>query len=227
MNIDTIMKFIISLLKNKKIRYNYLGGTMRKKYLLKQIIKYSFLIIILIVATIFVYKTGKNEYKKYLENHKNDKKWIEDNINLVEDIRIGTGVYTVNMPNDLEIDKNIYNKEISQEINKLLINNYKIEEPLFIYDPFKLDNTSINVYFHTGEKYKFEYYITTNSITNEPEKFQYTRATNEDGSDILNNKHFYVLKGLKPGSKNNLIIRILNDNNELVDSQNFIINVPK
>lgn len=200
---------------------------MRRRYLIKQIIKYSFLMVILVIATIFIYNTGKKEYKDYLEKHKNDEKWINENIKIVENVSIGLGVYNVEIPKDLDIDINLYNRAVTKDINELLINNYKMDEPLFIYDPFNIDKGSINIYFHTGEKYKFEYYVTTKSISQDTKEFKFIRMKNEDGTDILNNKHFYALKGLKTGKKNNLIIRILDNNDEIVDSQNFIINVPK
>lgn len=200
---------------------------MRRKYLIKLVIKYTFLLAVLIVATLFTYDLGKKEYKKYLNNHKDDEKWVDKNINLIENYQIGDGVLSVDMPKDLKLDNKSYNKAVSDEINKLLINSYKIEEPLFIYDPFKFDETSLNIYFYTGEKYKFEYYITTDSISNGTESFEFIRMKNEDGTDILNNKHFYILKGLKTGKKNNLIIRILDEYDNIIDSQNFIIKAPK
>ena len=43
-----------------------------KRYYIKQIIKYSILAIILILATIFVYDKGKSAYQKYLDNNKDD-----------------------------------------------------------------------------------------------------------------------------------------------------------
>ena len=107
-----------------------------KRYYIKQIIKYSILAIILILATIFVYDKGKSAYQKYLDNNKDDESWIRDNINLVEDPKIGVGILKSDMPADLKVSREIYEEVITEEIDKLLINNYKINDPLLIYDPY-------------------------------------------------------------------------------------------
>ena len=196
-----------------------------KRYYLKQFIKYGILFVILVLATIFVYDRGKASYQKYLDNNKDDDTWIRDNINLVEDNMIGSGVLKANMPNDLEVSREIFTEVIDEEIDELLINNYKINDPLLIYDPYLNNPTTVNIYFHTGNSYKFEYYVTTESIGLE-EEITYVRMTTLDG-DILSNRHFYVLEGFTPGKKNNLLIRILDSNDQVIDAENFILNLPK
>ncbi len=195
------------------------------RYLIKQIIKFSILGVILVFATMMVYDKGIADYKSYLENNKDDEKWIRDHINLVEDNKIGSEVLRPDMPNNLEISDSLYKEVIDEEIDKLLIHNYKIDSPLIIYNPYNIDPTTINLYFHTGNSYKFEYYVTTESIGLE-ENVIYTRMKNINGEDILSNRHFYVLKGFKPGKKNNLLIRILDDNDRVIDAENFILNLP-
>ena len=196
-----------------------------KRYYIKQFIKYGILIVMLILATMFVYDKGKDAYQKYLDSHKDDDTWIRDNINLVEDMKIGDGVLTPSIPNDLEVSRDIYEEVIMEEIDNLLINSYKINDPLFIYNPYLNNPTSINIYFHTGNSYKFEYYITTESIGIE-EEITYIRMTDSTG-DIFSTRHFYVLDGFTPGKKNNLLIRILDSNDQVIDVENFILNIPK
>ena len=196
-----------------------------KRYYIKQIIKYSILAIVLVLATIFVYDKGKAAYQRYLDNNKDDESWIRDNINLVEDTKIGVGILKSDMPADLKVSREIYEEVITEEIDKLLINNYKINDHLLIYDPYLNNPTTVNIYCHTGNSYKFEYYVTTESIGFE-EDITYIRMTTEDG-DILSNRHFYVLEGFVPGKKNNLLIRILDSNDQVIDAENFILNLPK
>ena len=196
-----------------------------RKYYIKMIIKYSILVVLLVLATIFVYDKGKESYQNYLNSHKDDDTWIRDNINLVENMKIGDGVLVPSMPNDLEVSRELYEEVITEEIDNLLINSYKINDPLLIYDPYLNNSTSINIYFHTGNDYRFEYYVTTESIGLE-EEITYLRMTTEDG-DIFSNRHFYVLEGLIPGKKNNLLIRILDTNDQVIDAENFILNIPK
>jgi len=195
------------------------------RYLIKQGIKFTILFVVLVIATIFVYDAGKNSYQKYLDKHADDQDWISDNINLIEDPMIGNNVLRPDMPTDLKVSKDVYEEVISEEISDLLINSYKINDPLLIYNPYKTDNTTVNIYFHTGNDYKFEYYITTESITLE-EEISYIRMTNDYGIETFTNRHFYTLYGFVPGKRNNLLIRILNENNEVIDAENFILNIP-
>lgn len=195
------------------------------RYLIKQGIKFGILFVVLVFATIFVYDKGKESYQKYLDKHVDDQDWISDNINLVEDPMIGSNVLRPDMPTDLKVSRDIYVEVIKEEINNLLINNYKIDDPLLIYNPYKTDNTTVNIYFHTGDYYKFEYYVTTESITLE-ENISYVRMTNDEGIETFTNRHFYTLYGFVPGKKNNLLIRILDVNNQVIDAENFILNIP-
>lgn len=196
-----------------------------KRYIIKQIIKFSILGVILVFATMFVYDSARDSYQKYLDKNKDDSDWIRSNINLVEDTRIGSGVLRPDMPSDLTIENDLYNEAIKEEIDQLLINNYKVDNPLFIYNPYKLDNTTVNIYFHTGNNYKFEYYVTTKAIGT-LDNISYIRVKDDDGNDILSTKQFYILRGFTPGKKNNLLIRILDGNDMVVDTENFILNIP-
>ena len=48
-----------------------------------------------------------------------------------------------------------------------------------------------------------------------------------NGNDLLQSRHYYTLTGFTPGKRNNLLIRILNENDEIVQSENFILNIPE
>lgn len=195
------------------------------RYIIKQFIKFGILFVVLVYATIFVYDAGKNAYQKYLDSHSDDITWIKDNVNLVEDNKIGSGVLRPDVLKDLEVTEELYLEIIEEEINKLLINNYKINNPLLIYNPYNIDKSTVNIYFHTGENYKFEYHVTTETILLE-EDITYTRITTETGLDKFTNRHFYVLDGFVPGKRNNLLIRILDENDQVIDAENFILNLP-
>ena len=192
--------------------------------LLKTMLKFSFLAIILVLATMFVYHQGTKEYDNYLERNKNDEAWINANIKLVEDFRIGHKVYRVSLPRNLKIDDSVYNKRVNDEIIKKLINNYGINSPLLIYNPFRSELPLVNIYFNTGEKYRFEYFVTTEYISTE-EGYNFVRIVNEQGEDVFNNRHHYELKGFVKG-RNNLLIRILDENDVKIGAENFIINIP-
>ena len=196
-----------------------------KKYWIKRILKYGILGLILDWATMFIYDYGKKSYEDYVNRHENDIEWIEDNIEFVEDYQIGDNIFVVEMPETLDISHDLYREIVQKKIDRLLIDNYKISSPLILYDPFLEDEESVNIYFHTGEKYKFEYYVTTDSIATD-EDLVYQRMLDANGNDLLQSKHYYTLTGFVPGKRNNLLIRILNENNEIVQSENFILNIP-
>ncbi len=197
-----------------------------KKYWLKRIFKYGILCVVLVGATIWVYDHGRGAYEAYVDRHENDIEWIEKNIQFVEDYRIGDNVLKVEMPDTLDISHDLYTEIVQKKIDQLLVDNYRISSPLILYNPFLEDETSVNIYFHTGEKYKFEYYVTTSSIATD-EDLTYQRMLDSDGNDLSQNKHYYTLTGFVVGKRNNLLIRILDENDNIVQSENFILNIPE
>lgn len=197
-----------------------------KKYWIKRIFKYGVLGLVLVWATIFIYDHGRKSYEDYVNRHENDIEWIEENIQFVEDYKIGDNIFVVEMPDTLDISHDLYREVVQKKIDQLLIDNYRISSPLILYDPFLEDEGSVNIYFYTGEKYKFEYYVTTDSIATD-EDLIYQRMLDADGNDSLVTKHYYTLTGFVPGKRNNLLIRILDQNDEIVQSENFILNIPE
>jgi len=196
-----------------------------KRNKIKRIIKYGILFLILIGLTNFVYHLGKNSYEDYLHEHENDVEWVRDNTKLVENYRIGNDVLVPIVPTNYDVNKELYHAVIQEKIDDLLISSYSITNPLIIYNPFFSDKGSINLYFQTGEEYSFEYYITTESIASLDE-VSYTTMLDSDGIPLVTRKHYYVLKGFTPGKRNNLVIRILDSSNNVVDVENFILNIP-
>ncbi|MDD6223821.1 MAG: hypothetical protein PUB18_02345 [bacterium] len=196
-----------------------------KRYMIKVAIKYGILVVILVIATILVYDKGTASYYAYLENNVDDSKWIQDHINLVEDYKIGSGVLTVSMPAGLVVSNEVLRDTVDEDVRRLLINHYSIKRPLLIYNPYQNENSTVYLYFYTGDKYKFEYYITTETIT-VGEEVSYVRLLDTLGNDSYTNKHFYVLSDFVVGKRNNLLIRILDENDQVVDAENFILNIP-
>ena len=196
------------------------------KYMIKRIIKYGFLFLVLVVLTQTVYNFGKDSYNKYIDSHENDLEWVEKNIVLEDDYKIGSQVKVVHMPENLNVSEEDYKNIISKKIKSFLVNRYSIESPLLIYNPFKEEN-SLYIYFHTGEKYYAEYYTTTESIAIKGvEELKYQPFLNENGKQVMTSSHYYVIDSLVPKKKNNIIIRILDENGEVIEADNFIVNIP-
>ena len=42
----------------------------------------------------------------------------------------------------------------------------------------------------------------------------------------MTSSHYYVIDSLVPKKKNNIIIRILDENGEVIEADNFIVNIP-
>ena len=79
-----------------------------KKYWIKRIIKYGILGLILVWATIFIYDHGRKSYEDYVNRHENDIEWIEENIQFIEDYKIGDNIFVVEMPDTLDISHDEY-----------------------------------------------------------------------------------------------------------------------
>lgn len=197
------------------------------KYMLKQIVKYIILFSLLVLATQQVYKLGKKSYQDYINSHETDLEWVEDNISLEDNYRIGSQVKVVHMPEDLTIDTENYTEIINKKIKSLLVNSYSIESPLLIYNPYREDKNRLYIYFHTGEKYRAQYFVSTESIVmQDMDKLEYQDFLNEEGDVEETNRHYYILETLTPGKKNNIIIRILDETGMVVEAENFILNIP-
>ncbi len=197
------------------------------KYMLKQIVKYAVLFLILILATQQVYKLGKKSYQDYINSHETDLEWVENNISLEDDYRIGSQVKVVHMPEDLTVETENYTEIINKKIKSLLINSYSIENPLLIYNPYREDTNSLYIYFHTGERYQAQFFASTESIVMQDiDTLEYLDFLDEEGNIVSTNRHYYKIDTLVPGKKNNIIIRILDEEGTVVDAENFILNVP-
>lgn len=197
------------------------------KYKLIRIIKYAFLLFILVVATQQVYKFGKKSYQDYINAHENDLEWVEDNITLEDDYRIGNQVKVVHMPTDLTVSTEDYTEIINKKIKALLVNSYSIDSPILIYNPYREDENKLYIYFHTGEKYQAQYFVSTESIVmQDMDTLEYQDFLDEAGNVSFTTRHYYTIDSLIPGKKNNVILRILDENGVVVDAENFILNIP-
>ena len=151
--------------------------------------------------------------------------WLRENTKLIENYRIGNDVLVVSVPNNYDVNKELYQAVIQEKIDDLLINRYTITSPLIIYNPFFSDAASINLYFQTGEEYIFEYYITTESLAT-LEDIPYQTLLDSSGLPLESRNHYYVLDGFIPGKRNNLVIRLLDNTGNVIDVENFILNIP-
>jgi len=197
------------------------------KYKIKRLIKYAFLLFILVVATQQVYKFGKKSYQNYINAHESDLEWVENNISLEDDYQMGSQVKVVRMPVDLTVSDEDYTEIINKKIKALLVNSYSINSPILIYNPYRGEQNMLYIYFHTGENYQAQYFVSTESIAmQDMDALEYQNFLDENGNITLTMKHYYKINSLVPGKKNNVILRILDENGVVVDAENFILNIP-
>ena len=83
-----------------------------KKYWIKRIFKYGVLGLVLVWATIFIYDYGRKSYEDYVNRHENDIEWIEENIQFIEDYKIGDNIFVVEMPDTLDISHDLYREVV-------------------------------------------------------------------------------------------------------------------
>ena len=199
-----------------------------KKYWIKKILSYTILGILLVIATQLVYKYGKESYQNYVDDHEDDMAWVENNIVLDDDYKFGYPVKVVRMPENLTVSEEDYRTIIEKKIKALLVHHYSIESPLFIFDPYREEGKPMYLYFHTGEAYSLQYFISTESIAmQELDTVTYDSILDEEGNPLMTNRHYYQLKTLVPGKKNNIVLRLLDEEGTVIDAENFILTIPE
>lgn len=216
-----------SIEKKIKMVYTKHSGDPMKKYWIKKILSYTILAFLLVVATQLVYQYGKQSYQNYVDDHEGDMTWVENNIVLEDDYTFGSPVKVVRMPENLTVSEEDYQSIIEKKIKELLVHHYSIESPLLIYDPYREKDHPVYLYFHTGEAYSLEYFISTESIAmQELDSVTYDSIADEEGNPIFTNRHYYRLDTLVPGKKNNIILRLLDEEGTVIDAENFILTIP-
>ena len=175
------------------------------------------LVIGVLIAISYLYITGLDKLAK-IESQKNlnRKDWIE------EHVKIQDSVYGKNVK-EIEYNENIvpfnmlYQEVVEEEIEKLCQDEYSIEEPLMIYNPYGTNRNSINIYFHTDDNFKLEYTIKVDGVDD------FTKVLKNEGEDNLTTNHAYQMIGFIMGKKNKLILTLKNNKDEVVTTEEFNI----
>ncbi len=152
---------------------------------MKKIVK-LFLIIVFVILVIIIFKLLCDGYQK---NKHNNILWLSNNISLVKN---DEGIYEVNMKEKISIFNLNYQNVIEEKIEKLKTReNYSIENPLIIYNPYGTGMQSYYIYL--GKSYKnLNYKISTDGYS--------------DYQNNLGSKKEYQLIGFIPGMKNTLTL---------------------
>lgn len=122
--------------------------------------------------------------------------------------------------------KEIYNtknsKGTAEELKKLKKkNSYKLEAPLWSYNPFGTNMLSMYLYLETVEAYRVEYTI----HVEDGETADFNRKL--PGSAGGEKKHEYQIVGLVPGKENFIILKFYNAKNELAARKVYSVTPPE
>lgn len=175
------------------------------------------LIIIIIVSTIYFINKS---YKEKLKENLNNINWINENIDIVDNDNYGNNVYTVDYNENINIYNLLYQQVVSEKITDLMSNNYTIENPLVIYNPYGTNNLGVNIYFNTNDKMEISYTVSVND-----DKIKdYSQTLNNDSNDNFTSKHSYQIIGLVPGYENTVTLKGVDSEKNEIESK-FIVDM--
>lgn len=131
---------------------------------------------------------GYKYYEHYQDNRMNNENWLKNHISLEAN---SEGVYEVKTDEDMSIFNLAYQNVIEDKITDLKENDYSLENPLIIYNPY--GTASMSYYVYLGDGYDdLSYEIQTEGYT-------------DYEHDLGENKE-YQLVGFVPGEENVLTI---------------------
>ena len=170
---------------------------MKKKIIV--IVGVLVLIAVIVLGLIFLYESKKSELFK-------NRAWLEKHISL-KTSKISNEVLIMDAPKDISAYNMLYQSISNEVINATLkMNEYNIENPLIIYNPYKTNKNSVNIYFNTEEEAEIKYTIKVDGYSN------FTRTL----KNYENNKtHSYQLIGFVMGKENTLILEATDKNNNV------------
>lgn len=103
----------------------------------------------------------------------------------------------------------LFQEEIDNKINNLLkTNNYTIDNPLMIYNPYSTNTNSINLYFNTDTEEELSYKIEVDGFNT------FERTLKNTGEDNYTKTHSYQLIGFIMGYNNKLTLTLKNKDNK-------------
>lgn len=187
---------------------------------LKKIINCLIIIIILSLVIYIVNKIYEEFQREKLEQNLHDISWIRKNINIINTGNYGDDVYSIDYNKNINIYNLLYQQVISEKIDTLLENDYTVENPLIIYNPYGTNNLSTNIYFETVEEMEISYTV---SVTDEKIK-DYTNILNNDSDDNYTKEHSYQIIGLVPGYKNTVTLKGIDEDGNKIESE-FIVDM--
>ncbi len=178
--------------------------------------KYKFILLAIILLIIIIFVIVKFVYPEIHKRNLTNENWLRNHIDIVLNDNYGENIYYVEKDKDIDIFTETYQNIIEDKIKELLNNNdYTLEEPLMIVNPYGTNSSGINIYYNSEDNATLDYTIKADDTTD------FTRTLIEkDGPD-----YEYQIIGLVPGKENNLTLELKKDD-EVVQTKEISIDMP-
>lgn len=132
----------------------------------------------------------------------------------------------INLNSDFDDIEDVYDLELQNKINKqinnlIMENDYTLQNPLLITNPYGTNTTGIYMYFTTDEACKASYTIEADGYST------FSKTLNNNSGDGYTNEHEYLLVGSIPGVKNLITVTLTNQNEEIIDTLSWSYDAPE
>lgn len=121
-----------------------------------------------------------------------------------------TTIYTLDYQSSI-------NDQIAALQNK---NNYSIENPLLITNPYGTNTTGVYMYFTTDSACAASYTISADGYDD------FSKTLNNGNNSGYTTEHEYLLVGFIPGVTNNITVTLTDANDDIVDTLSWSYDVP-
>lgn len=190
----------------------------------KNILKKILILLLIIVLAVFLYKIINKAYTEKLKENMKDETWLKENVDITEDFSIGSNVLSVNKLSDIDIYSGVYQKVIDEKINDLKNSKeYTLDDPLLIYNAYGTNSSSINIYFNTDEESYLKYTVDCS----DEEINDYTKVLYNGEKNNLTTKHEYQITGLVAGEEQEVIFKLYNEKDEIIDESKITVFMPE
>lgn len=181
---------------------------------------FASLLAVAVCATIsYLYLTGLSKLKiiKDQENLK-DKKYVEASITL-KTSNYGKEIYEVNASKDVVYTNMLYQEVVEEKIKNQQSNTTDFNHPFMIYNPYGTNKNSLNIYFETKEEQEVEYTVKVEGLPD------FRRTLKNEGENNLTKNHAYQIIGLVVGKKNNLLLKLKDNNGTVVEEKEWTVDL--
>lgn len=186
----------------------------------KKVVKWVVVLLLLLLVMFGVFKLGKYFYQENMKKNINDISWIRKKVNIIENDKLGSNIYSIDRNKNISIYNLKYQKVVNEKLDELLNDNYTFDNPLLIYNLYGTNELSFNLYFNSDEESKLVYTIHVDD-DNISDFTRTLKTDNENGTK----EHEYQLIGLVPGYKNIVYLELRDKDSNVISSKEIEIDM--